>query len=68
MARKLSREDRQALKDAEWWKSFAAHYGWKLHGFSYRASASFFKDGHHNAFSVDGPVLEALLQKAGMST
>lgn len=62
MSRKLTKEDKQALLDRDWWRQFERN-GWQLHGFTFRVDALFVKydeRGNGRSLNVTKDHLELL--------
>lgn len=63
-AKKLTEEDKQALLDRDWWSAAAEVVDCKLHGFTYRHSASFWTPDGRTTVEVPGWLAEKLIALA----
>jgi hypothetical protein len=58
--KRLTDEDKQALKDAKWWRETAAIIGCTLHGFTYRHVASFHNPTMTTTVEIPGWLAEKI--------
>lgn len=45
--RATTKERKQVLEDAKWWRDWGIIFGWRLYAFSYRDTATFFLASGH---------------------